>query len=154
MTETQFKLPNGQAVGWRDYVDTRLNSLEKATEVAHRAMQDRLAGMNEFRNTLQDQAARFITRNEMEAQLNRIDSEVCGRLDRLDNDVKLLRENIIPRKEIETMIDRLEEDIKILELAKATLEGKASVGSVYIAYIGTFIGIVLGIISLVEMLSK
>lgn len=53
-------------VSWRDYVDMRIAALEQATVLAAGEMRERLAGMNEFRETLRDQATRFVTRTELE----------------------------------------------------------------------------------------
>ena len=75
-----------------DYVDGRfkeiekrltyqLNAMERATDVALEEHNRRLAGMNEFREQLNDQADTFSTRSE------------CHLLhDRLDNDIRELRE--------------------------------------------------------------
>jgi len=52
------------------YTESRLCSIEKATEVAKVAMERRLEGMNEFRDTLKDQAARFVTQQEFDARLD------------------------------------------------------------------------------------
>lgn len=51
----------------------RIASLEKATIVAKEQMEKRLEGMNEFRDTLKDQAAKFITREELKAELSAIE---------------------------------------------------------------------------------
>ena len=45
-------------------VEERLIAADKAIKLAGDAMNSRLEGMNEFRETLQDQASRFITRDE------------------------------------------------------------------------------------------
>lgn len=42
---------------------------QKALDVAVSAMDKRLDGMNEFRDTLRDQSTRFVTREEMASQL-------------------------------------------------------------------------------------
>jgi hypothetical protein len=63
-------------VSLRDYVDTRLLSLEKATESARVAMERRLDGMNEFRDALRDQASLMITRREMMSELDPIKREL------------------------------------------------------------------------------
>lgn len=47
------------------YVDTRIEDLERARQQAYSAMEKRLEGMNEFRNTLRDQAGRFITKSDL-----------------------------------------------------------------------------------------
>jgi hypothetical protein len=63
-------------VSLKEYIDTRLSAQEKATEVAYVAMNRRLEGMNEFRETLRDQAARLATRTELEASLSTVNSEL------------------------------------------------------------------------------
>ena len=47
-------------------------SIDKATNIAYNSMQERLAGMNEFRETLKDQAGRFVTIQEMHSELETI----------------------------------------------------------------------------------
>lgn len=46
-------------VSLRDYVDIRLNAIERATALALDANEKRLDGMNEFRATLNDQSKKF-----------------------------------------------------------------------------------------------
>ena len=46
-------------------IDLRFNGIEKATDLARVNMEKRLDGMNEFRETLKDQASRFVTRTEL-----------------------------------------------------------------------------------------
>jgi hypothetical protein len=53
----------------KEYFNTKLDNVEKATFLASRALEARLESMNEFRNQIKDQAATFITRNELEAKL-------------------------------------------------------------------------------------
>ena len=65
-----------QLDGQRALYDSRLLALEKATEVAARVLGERLAGMNEFREQLRDQAGRFATRTEVEIQLEKIDLQI------------------------------------------------------------------------------
>lgn len=77
-------------VSLRDYVDIRINDLQKqleihvatiqqqldrrivdanhATDLAREQMDKRLEGMNEFRQQLNDQTAKFITRDEVQAK--------------------------------------------------------------------------------------
>jgi hypothetical protein len=54
------------------------------------------------------------------------------------------------RDEVNRRFDEVVEDIKSLELSKATLEGKASQGAVFIAYAISAIGIILGIVSMLH----
>lgn len=58
-----FHLSDG--VSLRDYIDTRFNSVQCAVDKAEKSMSERLHGMNEFRDTLKDQAAKFVTREEL-----------------------------------------------------------------------------------------
>ena len=52
------------SVPLRDYVDMRFSDMDDRTELAREAMEKRLDGMNEFRDTLRDQASKFIPRTE------------------------------------------------------------------------------------------
>lgn len=77
MNERENRLyTQAQGIGLKEYVDnefkmcreiraTRLAAMDKALEMAHDTMETRLTGMNEFRETLRDQASKFITRNEL-----------------------------------------------------------------------------------------
>ena len=56
--------------------ETRLISSERAIEVASGIMEKRLESMNEFRDTLKDQASTFITRTESEAKRDQIAHDV------------------------------------------------------------------------------
>jgi hypothetical protein len=43
----------------------KFTSMNKAVDTAKESMEKRLDGMNEFRDTLKDQASRFVTRTEL-----------------------------------------------------------------------------------------
>ena len=62
----------------RDYIDIRFDALQIAIEKAERTMNTRLEGMNEFRETLKDQSARFVTRDELSAMLGPIGLDLRG----------------------------------------------------------------------------
>ena len=49
----------------RDYFESQLEAYQRAVEIATRTLDKRLDGMNEFRDTLRDQASRFVTRDEV-----------------------------------------------------------------------------------------
>src|SRR3989304_5414015 len=66
----------GEFVTLREYLESRIQAVERGIEVANRSMQERLSGMNEFRDTLKDQAARFVTRDELETKLSTIDRQL------------------------------------------------------------------------------
>lgn len=46
-------------------LEERLRATEKAVELARVGIEKRLEGMNEFRETLKDQASRFVTRSDL-----------------------------------------------------------------------------------------
>ena len=58
-----------QDVPLREYFDARLAAVEKASTLAAATLEKRLEGMNEFRDTLKDQASRFVTRDELALQI-------------------------------------------------------------------------------------
>jgi len=58
----------------------RFDMSNDALNKAEQKMNDRLAGMNEFRDALKDQASTFITKNEVELKL---EAERKGRKDNL-----------------------------------------------------------------------
>ena len=60
----------------REYLETRLNSIEQATKVATRILDSRLDAMNEFRDALKDQAARLATREELTIQVNKLTDDI------------------------------------------------------------------------------
>ena len=59
-------------VSLRDYIDLRFAEFQRAIDKAEITMTSRLAGMNEFREALRDQASRHVTR----ADLKVIETEV------------------------------------------------------------------------------
>ncbi len=58
-------LHHSDGVSIRDYVDRLFGEHQRAIDKAEEMMNKRLEGMNEFRSQLKDQAARFITREEL-----------------------------------------------------------------------------------------
>ena len=63
--------------GWlKEYFDTKITALEKAIEQARISMEKRLDGMNEFRDTLKDQAARMPTRVEMNTEIEKLEKDI------------------------------------------------------------------------------
>jgi hypothetical protein len=104
---------NGSTVTWREYVDLRFADFQRAVDKAENTMNERLAGMNEFRDTLRDQAGKFVTRDE------------------LDLIVKPVRESL-----------------KIMEINRANLEGKASQNGLLLSYLIAGLGLILSAISI------
>jgi len=60
----------------KEYMDLKFNNIEKSTCLAQDNLNARLESMNEFRNSMKDQASNFITRNEHELLITKIDTDV------------------------------------------------------------------------------
>ena len=58
-----------ETVTLREYIDVKISALDRATVLAAQQMERRLEGMNEFRTQLKDQAAGFVSKDE----LNRVE---------------------------------------------------------------------------------
>ena len=58
------------------YIDVKFNSMETSTCLAQDNLNTRLEGMNEFRNSLKDQTAQFITRTEHESLITKYDADI------------------------------------------------------------------------------
>ena len=63
-------------ISLKEFIEAKFVSIEQATELSRQAMEKRLEGMNEFRETLRDQASKFITRNELESAIEKITIEL------------------------------------------------------------------------------
>ena len=88
------KTSNGTSVGLREYftlwlknievlidekcagIDARFCSVEEARNLALKAMEARLAGMNEFREALRDNQVKFFTKAEHEAYVKATEVEL------------------------------------------------------------------------------
>ena len=97
----------------KNYMDVKFNSIEKSTCLAQDNLNARLENMNEFRNSLKDQTAQYIT-----------------------------------KAELETIKARYDSDIRVLRETNAEVKGKATQNSVYIGYIIAFVGLIIGMVSL------
>ena len=62
----------------KEYVEARLQGMDRATEMARLSMEKRLDAMNEFRDTLRDQAATLVPRSEHDLLARQI--EECRRV--------------------------------------------------------------------------
>lgn len=128
-------ISTAEAVSLKEYFNSRLTSIENATSLAAATMDKRLDGMNEFRDTLRDQAGRFTTREEVGVQIAR----VCD-LASADR-ASLRQEAAIERKALKDQIDEL-------QTFKDRLEGKASTTSVAVSYLLGGASLLIGILGL------
>lgn len=60
----------------KNYMDLKFNSIEKSTCLAQDNLNTKLESMNEFRASLKDQTAHYITRIEHEALITKYDSDI------------------------------------------------------------------------------
>jgi hypothetical protein len=102
-------------------LDARFVAQEKAITVATESSDKRLESMNEFRNSLKDQAGTFITKTDQEGLISVINEK----------------------------FDRINESIKSIQISDAVLAGKATQGQMIIAYIISIIGILFGIVNII-----
>jgi transcriptional accessory protein Tex/SPT6 len=68
---------------FRSHVDQRFDSAQTAIDKAERTMNERLQGMNEFRDTLRDQAAKFATIVQLDDRLHGVDKDYLAMGERL-----------------------------------------------------------------------
>ena len=73
-SDGDFRWKDG--VSLREYVDAKFEAVAHATEQARENMERRLQGMNEFRDTLRDQASRYVTRDECNLSKTKIEDDV------------------------------------------------------------------------------
>ena len=149
MVEGTANFTQRDGVTLRDYVDSRLAAMEKATTVAYTSMNERLATMNEFRQSMQDMRGETVSRAEFNQMRERLTLYAnCAELDALRDRVEQMRQVR------ESQIKVLEDEIQSLSEFRAELRGKASTQSVMWAYAISAIGILFSIISLFEKLAQ
>jgi len=112
-----------EAITLREYIDTRIDALEKrftdinrATDLAAKAIEQRLEGMNEFREQLRSQAGTFVTQIEIDAKM--IAAEATHH--EYERRIQALEQNKLNIG----AHDLLERRIQLLEKALANLEGR------------------------------
>lgn len=76
MSETDNSFTYKDSVSLKEYFESRLKSVEKATILAANTLEKRLEGMNEFRDALKNQATLFITKTEIKIQFDKIESDI------------------------------------------------------------------------------
>lgn len=63
-------------VSLKEYIETKIGAVEKATTIASANLEKRLEGMNEFRAQLKDQSNTFLTRAEHQSYTEKVDSDI------------------------------------------------------------------------------
>jgi hypothetical protein len=69
-------MTNAEVITIKEYIDARFSAVESARVSAYNAMEKRLDGMNEFRDTLRDQSGKFPTREELSLSLKAMDADI------------------------------------------------------------------------------
>lgn len=119
----------------------RAASIQEATRVALESMLHKLAEMNEWRGESKDRQAEFPTRTEIAGQIKSVQVQLDA--------LKEISPKFVQINELNLVVDRLKADIKDLQIAKASLEGKASQQSVNTAFIMAIISITIGIVGII-----
>ena len=68
------KLINTKFDALKDTFETKVESVDRATELAAKVLQERLAGLNELRQMAQDRDAQFVTKPEFNSQVLNIEN--------------------------------------------------------------------------------
>jgi hypothetical protein len=120
----------------REETILKFRAEKEAKSVALKAMDNRLNGMNELRESMRDLTGLMLTRLEHEVYLKKVDS-----------DREVLKQELCGRILI------IEKSINSLELSAAKQEGKASQESVsrvqLLAYIGVIISLTFGLSAII-----
>lgn len=69
-------MPDEEKISLREYFESKITDIKDSVKLAYSQMEKRLEGMNEFRDTLKDQASRFVTRDEMESKMSVMQSKI------------------------------------------------------------------------------
>jgi hypothetical protein len=109
-----------------------------AMDKAESRMDLRLSSMNEFRDSLKDQAAKFITSPEYESAHGRVVLDITA--------LRTEMGGYITRNESKAFNDKIEKDVSFVMNAQSRAEGKASTTAVYISYVFGLIAIALTVI--------
>jgi len=108
-------------VSLREYLNTRIEAVVEATDLAKQSMEHRLASLNELRGAMADQAKTYITKAEFAMFQMRYDADCKNIFDKLLS----------------------------LELTRANDKGKASQTSTIIAGAIGFAGVLIGIVGII-----
>lgn len=65
-----------ETISLREYFESKLKDMDKATGVALDSLNKRLEGMNEFRDSLKDQATRLVSKAEYENSHLRLEEDI------------------------------------------------------------------------------
>ena len=127
---------NALFISLKDWVDLRFAVADKAIDKAENSMSKRLDTMNEFRQQLNDAQKTYFTRSEFD-----------GAHQRVIDDIKELQKcssSLINRREFDEHLSQYAVMKTDVDIAK----GKASMTSVYVAWLLSGASLIVGIIHL------
>lgn len=134
----------------REYLEAKLGDSDKAVSVALTTLDKRLESMNEFRDTLRDQAAKFIIRTEFELVVSRLEQDI--------KNLEAARALMVTVTTYNAAHSDLQKQVEELRLSKAVLEGKASQESVNQvssrAQFGLLFGVIATVIAVINFASR
>lgn len=113
-------------------VDAALAAADRAVAKAETASEKRFESVNEFRQTLTDQAASFATRNEVDTKIESIVSKILDNADQAQKDIGMLA----------SRIDRTEGSKFGVQESRLGLNAN-------VAMIGTLVAIIVAIITVI-----
>lgn len=116
--EAQTRAIEAAITAQRAAIDAALVSADRATAKAESANERRFESVNEFRQTLSDQAATFITRMEAEATANR-------NTERILELAAVVRESAT-KAELINAYERMESRLQLMEKSNNLREGKST----------------------------
>lgn len=125
-------------------VTTRMTAIEKQIATQDKVIEARLALLNEFRDAMRDQTGTLLPINEFKSWKDRVEKEIT-----------YLREVIslyLTLKEHEVWKTKIEADIHTLQLFRAVIDAKASMGMVYVSYIFNAVSIAIALFGVAHTL--
>jgi hypothetical protein len=142
-----------EIVSLREYIDLRIKNvedatefarlaMEKAVELASNSMEKRLDSMNEFREALKDQSAKFITIDQHNTLIKALDDKYTELKDKINISVTKEQHDIV--------IDQVKTNVNTLHDFQIRQETKASMGSVLFVGALSIVGIAISVLSLMK----
>lgn len=137
--EAQTRAIEAAITAQRAAIDAALVSADRATAKAEAANERRFESVNEFRQTLSDQAAHFITRTEVEAATARNTERI--------QELAVVVRGLATKAEVINAYERMESRLQQVEKAATLREGKGSGLTAGWGYIATAVAIIASVIA-------
>lgn len=137
--DAQTRAIDAAITAQRAAIDAALIAANQATTKAEAATELRFQSVNEFRQTLSDQAATFATRTEAEATAQRNTERI--------QELAVVVRDLATKAEVINAYERAENRLQAVEKAITLREGKGSGLTAGWGYIGTAIAIIASVIA-------